>query len=112
MIVPMKKVSLLILDSEKNEALIKLQNLGLIHLNDIQGSSEKLTAIQAERDMLFRSISLLPDTKDKKVRQIKYSKEETLEIAKRIIRLNEEIKVLSDAISSTKGISLGTPLIK
>ena len=102
MIVPMKKVSLLILDSEKNEALIQLKDLGVMHLNDIQGSSEKLNGLQAERDMLFRSISLLPDEKDKKVSQIEYSKEETLEIAKRIISLNDEIKLLSDAITGTK----------
>ncbi len=101
MIVPMKKVSLLLLDSEKNEALIKLKELGVVHLDDIKGSSEKLSDLQAERDMLFRSISLLPDVKNKNSKQIEYSKEETLEISKRIIRLNDEIKSLSDAVNST-----------
>ncbi|MCK5202057.1 MAG: hypothetical protein KAR21_27080, partial [Spirochaetales bacterium] len=102
MIVPMKKVFLLILNSQKNEALKKLKDIGVVHLEDIKGSSEKLDLIQAERDIVQRSISILPEKKKNDSRSmISYEQEETLEISKRILNLNDDLKAVSDVISST-----------
>ena len=39
MIEPMKKVSIVLLNKEKQEALKKLRKLGLVHLEKIEGSS-------------------------------------------------------------------------
>ena len=37
MIVPMKKVSLLILEEDKRSALKALRKLGLVHMEEVQG---------------------------------------------------------------------------
>ena len=47
MIVPMKKVSLVVLDRYKESALKKLRSLGLVHVEQIQGNSETLSAAKA-----------------------------------------------------------------
>ncbi len=101
MIVPMKKVFLLLLDSQKSEALKKLKDIGVVHLEDIKGSSEKLDSIQSKRDIVQRSISILPEKKKNNSKSVSYEMEEVLEIAKRIINLNDDLKSVSDVISST-----------
>ena len=98
MIVPMKKVFLLLLDSDKTNALKKLKDIGVVHLEDIQGSGEKFTFLQTQRDMISRSLPLLPDIKKNTEKEVSYGKEETLEITKRIINLSDEIKSISDSI--------------
>ena len=67
----------------------------------LKGSSEKLDIIQAERDIVQRSITILPEKKKKDSKSISYEREESLEIAKRIINLNEDLKSVSDVISNT-----------
>ena len=42
MIVPMKKVSLIIPGDKRAEALKKLQKLGMVHIEISEGSGEKL----------------------------------------------------------------------
>ncbi len=101
MIVPMKKVFLLLLNSDKNEALNKLKDIGVVHLEDIKGSSNKLDVLQEERDILKRSISILSDGNKKDAGSITYKKEEILEISKRIINLNDNLKSITDTISTT-----------
>ena len=46
MIEPMKKVSVVLLNKEKEEALKALRKIGLVHLEKIDGASEKLTAFK------------------------------------------------------------------
>jgi len=46
MIVPMKKVSLVVLDRYKDSALKKLRSLGLVHVEQMQGNSEKLSEVK------------------------------------------------------------------
>ena len=58
MIVPMKKVSLVVLDRYKEEALKKLRNLGLVHVEQMQGNSEKLSSSKAVYSRLELSILL------------------------------------------------------
>jgi V/A-type H+/Na+-transporting ATPase subunit I len=103
MIVKMNKVSLLLLNSEKTEALEKLKDIGVVHLEDIKGSSEKLSRLQSEKEMLSKSLSILIERKIKKVKNKKiiYSRTESLEISKRLISLNDEIKRLNDIMSNT-----------
>ncbi|MCK5673360.1 MAG: hypothetical protein KAH95_08280, partial [Spirochaetales bacterium] len=98
MIVPMKKVFILLLNSDKNDALKRLKDIGVIHLEDINGSGDKLSLLQSEKDMVSRSLAIIPDVKKKKAKEITYGKEETLEITKRIISLNDDQKSLSDSI--------------
>ncbi len=98
MIVPMKKVFLLLLNSDKNDALKRLKDIGVIHLEDINGSGEKLSNLQTEKDMVARSLAVIPETKKKNKKEVSYGKDETTEIYKRIISLNDDLKILSDGI--------------
>ncbi|MDA3939401.1 MAG: V-type ATP synthase subunit I [Spirochaetia bacterium] len=101
MIVPMKKIFLLLLNSDKNDSLKKLKDLGVVHLEDIKGSGEKLSSLQNKRDLVSKSLSGLPNIKKKGSKKVSYGKEETLEITKRIIRLNEELKTINEDILNT-----------
>ena len=46
MIVPMKKVSFVLLEEHRKEALKKLRQLGVVHLEKVNGASEELTAFK------------------------------------------------------------------
>ena len=46
MIVPMKKVSFVVTNNTKKDALKELRKLGVVHLEQIYGSSEKLTQLK------------------------------------------------------------------
>ena len=48
MIEPMKKVSVVLLNKEKEEALKALRKVGLVHLEKVEGSSEKLNAFKEQ----------------------------------------------------------------
>ena len=98
MIVPMKKVFLLLLNSDKKSALKRLKDIGVVHLEDINGSGDKLSNLQLERDMVSRSLAILPDINKKVIKEVTFGKEETLEVTKRIISLNDELKTISDGI--------------
>ena len=43
MIVPMKKVSLIVLSGQKEDALKKLRRLGLMHIEIAEGSGERIS---------------------------------------------------------------------
>ncbi|WP_319414822.1 hypothetical protein [Marispirochaeta aestuarii] len=49
MIVAMKKVYLILLDSEREKSLQKLKDLGVVHLEDCAGTSETLEALKDKR---------------------------------------------------------------
>ncbi len=101
MIVPMKKVFILLLDSEKSVALKKLRDLGVVHLEELSGSGDKLSALQGEREKISRSLLLLPDIKKKELRKVSYSREETLEITKRVLNLSDDLKSVMEGIQNT-----------
>ena len=63
MIEPMKKVSIVLLNKEKQEALKKLRKLGLVHLEKIEGSSEKLNAFKEYTNNANLSESVLGEIK-------------------------------------------------
>ena len=46
MIEPMKKVSVVLLNKEREDALKSLRKIGLVHLEKLEGSSEKLSAFK------------------------------------------------------------------
>ena len=90
MIVPMKKVSLVILGDKKEEALIKLRRLGLVHVEISEGSGEKLVQLQEDINLIYSVLFTIG--KKKKVKQKSVSAKEALEIAKEIAALDEEKK--------------------
>ena len=63
MIEPMKKVSVVILNKEKEEALKALRKIGLVHLQKLEGSSEKLNAFKEYTNNAVVSESILGEIK-------------------------------------------------
>ena len=63
MIVPMKKVFLVLLEAEKRQALKSLRKLGLVHLEELEGHSEELSFLKGEQSNLETALRLLQDLK-------------------------------------------------
>lgn len=103
MIVPMKKVSLVVLDRYKEEALKKLRNLGLVHVEQMQGNSEKLSSSKAVYSRLELASILLSDIKiDKKnpVKSIPVDNDEAVLKAEDAINLFESKKNFTEELSN------------
>ncbi len=92
MIVPMKKVSLIILGDKKNEALKKLHRLGLVHIEISEGSGEKLSQLKEQINLLQNSIFILNEVADKNTPQKDIPCDKALSIAADIAALTEEKK--------------------
>ena len=89
MIVPMKKVSLVVLEKEKKQALEKLRKLKLVHVEDLTGNGENLSKLKSTYDMMERAFFLISDikVKEKDVIQVSLTKEEAVEKASRFLEL-------------------------
>ena len=68
MIEPMKKVSIVLLNKEKEDALKALRKIGLVHLERVEGSSEKLNAFKEYTNNALVSESILGEIKQKKTK--------------------------------------------
>lgn len=90
MIVPMKKVSLIIRGEKKEETLKKLRKLGIIHMEISEGSGARLAELQEKITLLERAIFTLEGKK--KAEQKDADITEALSIAAAILSLEEEIK--------------------
>ena len=105
MIVPMKKVSFVVLNAEKKEALINLRKVGVVHLETLEGSGQNLANLKEAYSDLQVSRMMLEDIKlDKKqskaLKQIEVSKDESVIKAREILDLNSKIKNLTDEITA------------
>ena len=66
MIVPMKKVALIIKGDKKTETLKELRKLGILQIEIFEGSGDKLEKIKAEIGMLENAVFSLQEKKQKK----------------------------------------------
>ena len=55
MIVPMKKVSLIVLGNKKEETLKKLRKLGILQIEISEGSGERLNELKDQVSLLERA---------------------------------------------------------
>ena len=90
MIVPMKKVSLIIMGDKKQETLKKLRKLGIIHIEITEGSGERLGQLGEQVALLENAIFSIGKKKNVEQKQIKPSK--ALSVAYDIAALGEEKK--------------------
>jgi len=90
MIVPMKKVSLIVMGDKKKEALKTLRKLGIIHIEITEGSGEKISELKGQVSLLESAIFSIG--KAKKVKFIEADTEEALSAAKELTELGEEKK--------------------
>ncbi len=95
MIVAMKKVSLLVLESEKKQALKKLRRLGLLHIEISEGHGDKLAKLKEQISILESGIFAVAEKADKKAVQKSIDTQQALETAEKIIALTEEKKSLN-----------------
>ena len=92
MIEPMKKVSVVLLNKEKEDALKALRKIGLVHLQRMEGSSEKLNAFKEYTNNAVISESILGEIKlDKKTKKFapKLSDEKVIELCKDVVQKSE-----------------------
>lgn len=101
MIVPMKKISLVVLQNQRKEALKQLRKAGIVHLEELQGSSEELSQLKNKFNTLEMSLLFLDDVKLPKktvVEQKKISVTEAFSMAEKIVDSYNEIKQNKDII--------------
>jgi len=99
----MKKVSLVVLVRYKESALKKLRSLGLVHVEQIQGNSETLSAAKAVYSRLELASILLSDIKaDKKnpVKIVEVHNDEAVLKAEEAINLFESKKNFTEELSN------------
>ncbi|MBQ3005387.1 MAG: ATPase, partial [Clostridia bacterium] len=94
MIVPMKKVSLIIMGDKKTDTLKKLRKLGLLHIEITEGSGEKLAKLK-EKFALLESTSFIVKERKKKLKNVIEAdiNSNALAAAEDIASLSEEIKI-------------------
>lgn len=89
MIVPMKKVSLIIPGDKKTDALKKLRKLGIVHVEITEGSGERLEELKEQVALLENAIFSI-GKKKKKTQAKEADASMTMSFAKEIIALVEE----------------------
>ena len=90
MIVPMKKVSLIIMVDKKTEALKKLRKLGMIHIEITEGSGDRLNELKEQISLLENAIFIAGSKKTTEEKEL--TVDESLNIAKEISTLTDEKK--------------------
>ncbi len=101
MIVPMKKITLVVLNRERSEALIALRKLGVLHVEQRESSSAALTDMQARLAAVDQSLQVLGEyAKKNRVAQSKDLSVESAQAAvARVIAVRDEKKNALDGIS-------------
>ena len=90
MIVPMKKVSLIIRENKKDETLKKLRKLGIVHIEITEGSGERLASLQEQIALLESAIFTIGKKKNVEPKDVDAA--EALSVATRIQTLDAEKK--------------------
>ena len=94
MIVPMKKVSLIVLENQKNQTLKKLRKLGLVHIEMNEIALSVINERKEHITLLENAIYSVGKNKSLEVKKINHF--ESLNIAKEIDEYKEQIKVFND----------------
>ncbi len=103
MIEKMKKVSIVLLNSEKEAALKALRKTGLLHLEKIEGSSEKLNTFKEYSNNALLTESILGEIKvpKKKSTEVKkLSDSEIIDLCSKVCKNAELKKQLMDEITA------------
>ncbi|MCC8128010.1 MAG: hypothetical protein LIO92_11555 [Clostridiales bacterium] len=94
MILPMKKVSILVLDQEKEAAMRRIRQLGLVHIDTQSFSGEKMARLKDETSDLEEAIQTIRDLTDKKalkdVEMVGTPDANALSVAKEVVELAAE----------------------
>ena len=113
MIVPMKKVSIVVLETTRDESLDVLRDAGVLHIESREVESQQLTELLEKRDKLELAARLLPKSKKKQSVQNSGSLDDSMAAANRILaiadaaggRLNEELGIRHDKFYCTMAVN-------
>ncbi len=95
MIVPMKKVSLIIMGDKKSETLRKLRRLGILHVEITEGSGKKLDELKEKVSLLESAAFTVTDKKKKKkIKTVDADTAQAVSLSEEIASLTEEKKNL------------------
>lgn len=102
MIVKMKKVSLVVLNSERKDALEKLKKIGVMHLETLEGSGEQLAKFKEESANAQNACAILSEIKlpKKSSKPAGISGKEISEKCAEVIALSEKKKKLLEEIAN------------
>ena len=105
MIVPMKKVSLVVLNNERKDALLQLKKVGVVHLEQIDGSSEQLSLYKEAFNNAVAANAILSDIKVAKKKSFSstvktLSNDEVVAKCKHVIDISDKKKKLLEEIAS------------
>ena len=92
MIVPMKKVSLVIMGDKKQETLKKLRKSGIVHIEISEGSGKKLEELKERISLLESAIFSISEKKAKNIEPTDADLDQTVSVAEEIVSLEEEKK--------------------
>lgn len=93
MIVPMKKVSLIIMGDQKSETLKRLRKLGILHIESVEGSGKKLEELKERVSLLENALFTVSEKKNKNAVQETVTAEAAVSAAKEIVALEDEKKL-------------------
>ncbi len=99
-IVKMKKVSLVLYDKYRDDSLAKLREIGVLHLEQLEGRGEHYDKLYSQVDILKNTRALLPDVKASAAEY--KGVEDALEKSGEIIELTDRIKAIGDEINSRR----------
>lgn len=102
MIVPMKKVSFVLLEEHRKEALKKMRRLGVVHLEKVTGASEKLTEFKDTYSKAETAYAILSEIKlpKKAVSTATFDRDKVLAKAEAVVTLADRKKLCKDIISA------------
>jgi V/A-type H+-transporting ATPase subunit I len=94
MIVPMKKVSLVILESRRRSALTRLRKVGVVHIQSAGKSSQELETVRENISLIEKAFLAFPQEKDAAdAGTVKTDTREALRLAAAIAELAEQRRI-------------------
>lgn len=101
MIVPMKKITLVVLDREREQALEALRKTGVLHVEKREASSQSLSELQALVSRIDQACGILSDfaVKTKKSLPEYTGREQAMDLLDRVFALRDERRVAQDSVS-------------
>ena len=92
MIVPMKKVSLIVKGDKKTDVLKTLRKLGILHIEITEGAGKNLEKLKEKYALLESALFSISEKKVKNADAVNADLSETVSVAEKVLSLEEEKK--------------------
>ena len=103
MILPMKKVSIVLLNKDRENALKELRKAGLVHLEKVEGSSDKLSSYKEAFNNALTTEAILGEIKvpkKAKIADVQLNDDQVVSLCAEVCKKADEKKQLMEEISS------------